>query len=270
MAWVKSTHWNIHEASACGVLDVVEKFLDAGIDVNELRKEWTPLVMAASSGKLDVIELLIDRGAEIDRRCGPIGTTALMAAAMEGQEKACRLLIDNGASVHVRNHAGKAALSMAAWSGCSSNAILDLLIAHGAMIDEQDNKGMTPLMYACVAGVPSRVSHLLALGARIDIEDKEGHRAFHHALMNATPHEEGLRGRSKKMLLSSFIDHGEDPVGRMPMPDGRSYPDFLLSRTIAPENKECAAMLRSMAARRVVESAIASVSRGADLSAALR
>jgi hypothetical protein len=271
MDWTRTMYKNIHEAAERNDVDAVKGFLDSGVKVNVTRNKWTPLVTAAVAGHRKIVELLIDRGATIDKPCGDRGWTALMAAAINGRTPVCRMLINEGASVHAKDPDGNTVLMLAAGSGLSNRATLEHLLERRALIDEQDQDGGTPLIHATAAGLPSHVEFLLRKGARMDIEDKNGDRAFHHAIRTIDPFDDKSGGYCKKRLLQIFVDHGEDPGGRMP--DGRTYSEFLeydhvLSFGI--QNQECAAMLRAMAARRAVEMAIESVSKLSGASKSLR
>ena len=97
-------------ASLKGQLDLVEKMVKKGADVN--KTGWTPLHYAASAGQLQAISLLLENHAYIDAE-SPNGSTPLMMASMYGTAAAVQLLIEEGADPLLRNQQGLTALQFA-------------------------------------------------------------------------------------------------------------------------------------------------------------
>jgi ankyrin repeat protein len=117
----------------------------------------TPFLLAAMDGNLDVMRALAAAGAD-----PAIGTeeqtTPVMVAAGLGQVPAetrvqerdslaaVRLTLELGADVNDVNQIGRTALHGAAH--IRSDAIVQLLVDHGAQINAADVRGITPLMIA--------------------------------------------------------------------------------------------------------------------------
>lgn len=117
----------------------------------------TPFLLAAMDGNLDVMRALAAAGAD-----PAIGTeeqtTPVMVAAGLGQVPAetrvqerdslaaVRLTLELGADVNGVNQIGRTALHGAAH--IRSDAIVQLLVEHGARINAADERGITPLMIA--------------------------------------------------------------------------------------------------------------------------
>ena len=97
-------------ASIKGQLDLVEKMIRKGADVN--KTGWTPLHYAASTGEVEVISLLLENHAYIDAE-SPNGTTPLMMAGMYGTVAAVKLLLEEGADPLLRNQQGLTAQQFA-------------------------------------------------------------------------------------------------------------------------------------------------------------
>ncbi|TVY36964.1 Ankyrin repeat domain-containing protein [Lachnellula subtilissima] len=74
------------------------------------------------------------------------------------------------------------AIHIAARNG--NNLILNILIQQNADLNEKDNDGRTPLVYAVIEGHRSIVTSLLAHGARIDEVDCDNRSALHWAVLH--------------------------------------------------------------------------------------
>ncbi|KAL3476831.1 ankyrin repeat-containing domain protein [Aspergillus californicus] len=90
----RALYWGIQHNR----IDVVERMLDLGAQVNGTKDGCTPLDMAAPLGKTDVIKLLLNRGAEY-RFSQERPWTPLMAAASEGMTDAVRVLLQHHGTV---------------------------------------------------------------------------------------------------------------------------------------------------------------------------
>jgi ankyrin repeat protein len=88
----------------------------------------TPLIYAALYGDADSLRLLLDRGADPNLR-NDAHATALMYA-VDNLEKT-RLLLEHRADPNARSEEGRTPLMIAA-SGIGSNAVIKVLIEHGA------------------------------------------------------------------------------------------------------------------------------------------
>lgn len=110
---------------------------------------------------------------------GPFGVTPLMLAAHDAAK--VQLLLDHGADANVVSETGGSALLVAAWYSGAQRS-LELLLAAGADIHQQDQVGMTALIFAVRTGEPDKVERLLAAGARVDVADKQDDTALAHAV----------------------------------------------------------------------------------------
>ena len=117
----------------------------------------TPFLLAAMDANVEVMRALL--AADADPHLGTDErTTPLMVAAGLGQvpaetrvtaeasQEATRFLLEQGADVNAVNERGRSALHGAAH--IRSDDIVQLLFDHGAQLDVQDDRGITPLMIA--------------------------------------------------------------------------------------------------------------------------
>ena len=91
---------SLHEAASLGKVDIVQKWLDEGIEVDfkdDIAR--TPLMEAAISGCLEVAKLLVGRGANIHARDEECWTPLAYAIYNRNFEFA-QIMIDHGADPH--------------------------------------------------------------------------------------------------------------------------------------------------------------------------
>lgn len=189
-------------------LEMVELLLKNGANVNAKNKfNYTPLhkavfnFMGADPDEKQytkIVNLLIEKGANLDAQDGN-GTTPLMGAVKNS--KLTKLLIAKGAKLDIQNTNGETALIFAVKGGLLkvvlampvTGSFLDatkLLISKGADVNKQDKWGKTALMHAAGAVTAqgnkystytSALTLLLKAGAKLEIEDQEGHTALYWA-----------------------------------------------------------------------------------------
>lgn len=107
------------------------------------------------------------------------------ATYTDGVDKVRALLSVHGrAAINIRASTGNTAgyTPLTAASGfCTSLELIDVLLQHGADIDQINHYGRTPLMCAVINGSPEVTAHLLRRGAKHDIQHKNGMHAADYA-----------------------------------------------------------------------------------------
>jgi len=148
---------------------LVEKYINAGGDINDVENDVPPLIIAAQNGKIDFIKILLKNNA--DPNIEDLDKIALLEAKNNATMK---VLLDGGADVKQRNRNGATALIKAA--SRSDLESIKTLLSHGVDINEGDNEGRTPIFYA---SDPHVATWLLENGADETILTSESLNILH-------------------------------------------------------------------------------------------
>uniref|UniRef100_A0A1I8HX91 ANK_REP_REGION domain-containing protein n=1 Tax=Macrostomum lignano TaxID=282301 RepID=A0A1I8HX91_9PLAT len=144
----------------------------------------TPLHAAAAHGSVDCAWLLLPHlpaGALtcVDRD----GHTALHHAALNGQTEVAQLLLTKAPElVNIEDRQECRPLHWAACHG--SEAMLELLVRHGAELNAPDELGFTALHAAAACGHVLAVRRLVSLGADCELTTRAGNTPLHLACLN--------------------------------------------------------------------------------------
>ncbi|KAF3926748.1 Ankyrin-3 [Orbilia brochopaga] len=157
----------LYSAALRGHANVVQLFLDKGVNINAKRDSGSVLQVASFTGKLDVVSLLLTKGADVNTRGGKYDN-ALQAAAVGGHPDVIQLLLDNGADINAYGENYDNVLQAAVSGGRVD--ILELLIDSGADIYTQ---GRSALKAASALGHLEIVELLLHMGVLVNGEDGE-------------------------------------------------------------------------------------------------
>lgn len=155
-------------AQTIGSGPVAELLIDHGAQVSAsglLRKNVTPLHVAALSGNTDVVALLLRKGANVNAADNH-RLTSLHNAAAEGHAESVDLLAGKGGDLNARDEDGATPLYFAAKSGHPS--VAERLIDGGANVEIRDNQGNTPLTMSVHEGHAPLVALLIKAGADVN------------------------------------------------------------------------------------------------------
>ena len=188
-------------------VEIVDMLLKHGADLNVSsrgRDSDLPLLVAAGNNNSEVAELLLRRGANIDVTDSD-GNTALHRAIKSGfrssrysQEVAAsnnsksviNVLLEKKANVNIANGSGQTPLSAACHA--QNVEIVDMLLKRGAdpnlrAFCDVSSEHEFPLLVAANNDESKVVELLLKHGANINVTDKKGNTALHHAIKHQSP-----------------------------------------------------------------------------------
>ncbi|KAH6843254.1 ankyrin repeat-containing domain protein [Chaetomium sp. MPI-CAGE-AT-0009] len=214
----------LQAAARNGHAEIVTLLLDHGANPNAFSPnnnipEGTALQAACTKGNDSVAKILLARGANPNYGAGEF-TNPLTAATSNGYGEALEVLLQHGADPNARGGTdGSTPLINAA---CTLPAgYLDLLIRHGAVVNQRDPDEDTALIMSALFGDDACVETLLNHGADVNLGGKHHGSALHAAASNG--HAETCR------LL---LQRGADPRMR-----GGPY-DTVLQAAAASGNSE--------------------------------
>ncbi|XP_033843461.1 protein TANC1 isoform X1 [Periophthalmus magnuspinnatus] len=222
----KSGQCALVHAALRGHLEIMEYLLE--LDWVEEQEEslkskalQQALIGAASMGHTQVVRGLLalknEHEVQIDSHDTLWGETALTAAAGRGKMEVCTFLLEQGAVVQQVNRRGVSPLFCAVRQGHWQ--IAELLLEHGADINISDKQGRTLLMVAACEGHLNTVEFLLSKGASLTSMDKEGLTPLSWACLKG--HKNVVQFLVEK---GSAIDH-TDKNGRTPLDLAAFYGD---------------------------------------------
>ncbi|PCD38699.1 hypothetical protein AU210_007164 [Fusarium oxysporum f. sp. radicis-cucumerinum] len=161
-------------ASAGGHIQVVERLLEAGADVNAaatVSEGRTALQAASEGGHIQVVDRLLEAGANVNTAAAKYrGRTALQAASEGGYIQVVERLLEAGADVNAAaaaKYGGRTALQAASAGGYIQ--VVERLLEAGADVNAAAAAkygGRTALQAASAGGYIQVVERLLEAGAR--------------------------------------------------------------------------------------------------------
>jgi len=102
----------------------------------------TPLIWAAAHNRIELLHWLICRKANVDHQ-DRIGYCALHFAAQNKHTEVARILLNSAASTELRDIHGNTPLWTAAFNARGDFGVFQLLLSHGALLDNRNNVGKT-------------------------------------------------------------------------------------------------------------------------------
>lgn len=135
------------ECVSGGLIDIVEKYIDAGYSSSSRNSKGVPvLCIAVRCNHVDIVKYLIDIGADINAISEDRNNTAIMDAASAGNLELVKLLVNEGADLECQSKNGQTALILAVGHG--DVEVSNFLLSAGALYETKDFLGMSAKAYA--------------------------------------------------------------------------------------------------------------------------
>ncbi len=138
------------------------------------QQDHSPLYYAVTGNKLEVVEYLCQAGANVNTLEEDETWTPLLAAIRKGNEAMLKLLLKHGADLDTTTSDGHTPLYVAITSG--QLKMVEAICWRRRRLDYHWENGFTPLMTAVEAGNAQVVKTLLDCGANPNMPDKTGNR----------------------------------------------------------------------------------------------
>jgi ankyrin repeat protein len=175
---VSESNEHLLQAANEGNLREVRMALKYGASINcQDSKGRTPLMLAVINNRLDVMKDLVIHGAHIEAKTYDGDRSAFLWAVFLGNERIVQFLHANDADINEVNNRGDTPLIIASYMGYGN--ILQYLIAEGADIHHKTTgRNFTALHFAAFRGQNAIVQILLEHGALADEVDSDGRTPF--------------------------------------------------------------------------------------------
>lgn len=167
---------------------------------HQTRSSNTALLSASKFGNYELIELLIRANSNVNFKFSD-GATALMRACYYNYPDIVNLLLESNANLEAKNLRKESALYIASFRGYLE-IVKNLVLKHGADVNNEDVDGDTPLSVACYEDKPQVVQFLLSKGGLVNKKGIRGDTPLHIAVANCS-----------NDVVSMLLEHGADPDG---------------------------------------------------------
>jgi ankyrin repeat protein len=145
---------------------------------------------AANDGQINMVRRLLLHGVAIDT-IDAENRTALHYSCKQCQWPVAKLLLEHFADVTKKDEIGMTPLHCASLALIASNRtsdcldVMQMLLDRGANVNEQTDKGLTALHFACKDGRWSQARFLLQNGAHVTTKDNQEMTPLHYASLAA-------------------------------------------------------------------------------------
>ena len=171
-----------------GNIQIIKLLLNKGANPNEKDDEnnWTPLYWAINNiyinNNYEIVEILIKKKSSLKIK-DKFGYTPLHWAAKKNEFRICKLLINQRKiNINSKTKTGFTPLMLSVVDDDEEAVkITSLLIANGAEVDLQDDKGRTALIYAVINNSLPNIKILLNSKANVNIADEQSKTAIDYA-----------------------------------------------------------------------------------------
>ena len=131
---------SVEFTGACndGNLKIVKKYVEHGLNVNELYFGWSPLQMASTKGHLDIVKYLIAHGADVNYTHPVSKMASFHLAAFDNYPEIVKYLASKGANVNQHMKGDVSLIRIMRDEG--NTKMVDLLLSLGVKDDGCEDK----------------------------------------------------------------------------------------------------------------------------------
>ncbi|KAK6470309.1 ankyrin repeat and SOCS box protein 16-like [Huso huso] len=205
----------LHDACAGGFTDCAQLLLSYGTNPNILSEEGSaPIHLCTTPKTFQCAKLLLEFGANVNILTRDSQMSPLHVAAQHGLEEHLTLYLCRGAHVCSRNREGETALNAACASaekpaeGGRYYRVVQKLLSGGADVRVAGRKNHTPLHNACANCSYRIVDLLLQHGAAVNQQNCAGYTPMDCVLQGV---EDYLDWQPEGIVLS-LLNHGASPI----------------------------------------------------------
>lgn len=183
----ENTYQPVHCAAISGRVEILKFLVTQGVSLNaEAGENWTPVHCACQNGHVDTLAYLNTMGCNI-LALDSVGWSPLHVAIASGCTAIVSYYLDRGCDVEsvagctdVFHFFGMRSIHLACLSK-SLDMVALLLSRDIRLLDQRDDRGLSPLHYASGAGAIEVVQYLLEAGANMYAVDSSGFGSAHYA-----------------------------------------------------------------------------------------
>ena len=187
-------------ACRLGNADIVERLLVVGANPNAaLASGETALMAAARVGNLKAVNELLTHGADVKLTEATRGQSALMWAVANKHPEIVEALVEHGADVHARTKTRRLVFNMGGSRSAGS-------ASRGIALEEVEQGGSTPLLFAARSGDLASARLLVAAGADVHDTTADGNTVLLIAAHSG-------HGSLAAFLLEEGADPNAAPLG---------------------------------------------------------
>ncbi|KAI9733140.1 MAG: hypothetical protein M1834_003687 [Cirrosporium novae-zelandiae] len=217
---IRVLHWRrfekfdhpFHIASRYGLVGLMQRYLDRGVDVNILNEDGnTPLHLASDGeGNYVGLDVLINHKADINIKNEFYQETPLLIAVdWNAPHEVIRLLLRSGSNPETPDCDGQTCLHYAVRSG--NLAVCKMLLRHSVNVNARDKDGKTALhkIFEWPNAQVDMVRLLLDNRADPNVQDKDSQAPLYRACLVGN-----VEGAQMLLKYGADIDDGENIFGR--------------------------------------------------------
>ncbi|KAH9579736.1 Ankyrin repeat-containing domain [Trypanosoma melophagium] len=198
----------LHEAVRNNYVECCEALLDYGADDTIQAATFsTPFHTAAACGSVECMEILLKTSKDPESKVNELDRNkccALHKSASDGDVRVSRWLVEHGAVVDQKDVNGATPLLMAVKMGRFE--VAEYLIQQGASCETRDSQGNSPIHFCAIRCDYKILKLLIDAKATVNVRNQEFNNPLHLAAMHQRPNI-----KEWEDLITLLLDSGCDP-----------------------------------------------------------